>query len=349
MPHVSFYIPRSLRLDYFQKLALLWAGGFAVLAVILAYPLRQVFNGQWLLKQQVSWELFTPDPSSNAIFDGTLTIRFYAVSILVGVLLGYWLALSIARRHYVASTVIDRLLIGMVIFGLIGARLFFAAFNWELYYNNPSQIFLINEGGLAFFGMLSCALLYLVLYCRRFKFSFYEFADILCTPLLVGQIFGRFGNFFNYESYGGPTSVFWKMYIPDSVNFYDSLNQKFFHPTFLYEIIPNVLLLVYILWHYSDLTRKRSGLAFATYAIGYGAIRFFTEFFRIDALKIILPQSWQFEYANLSFDTLYASQIAALILIAIGLYIYSVRSKVIYLKKTMVELRTRKKRKVMFN
>ena len=348
MPALFRSLP-NFSLDYYQKLALAATLLFGSLAVLLWYPLRQVFAGNWILKQQFEIVLYENTRTTEALFNGTLTIRYYALALLTGILSGYALALHQARRHYVASTVIDRLLIGMVIFGLFGARLFFAAFNLDIYTQNPGLLLRIDQGGLAFFGMFLSALLYLLLYCRRYKFSFFEFTDILTLPLLLGQIFGRFGNFFNYEAYGGPTSVFWKMYVPDAVNFYESLNQKFFHPTFLYEIIPNTLLFLIILWSYGSLTKKRSGLVFALYLFGYGTIRFCTEFFRLDALRWSLPEAWRFDVFGLPFSDVRVSQLLALMLVGAGLYIYLVRRHVIYLKKTMVELKTSRRSKIIFN
>ncbi len=355
---------RYPQLSQHQKLSIIITIIFASLAVLLFYPLQQVFAGNWVLKQGFSITIFEPDPSTNSIFNGVVSIRFYALSILTGLIAGYSLALHLARKHFVAATVIDRLLIGMVIFGLIGARAFFVIFNLEAFdlqgqsdnalldllkFNFWEQAASIQQGGLSFFGMLLSCLAYLYMYCRRFKFSYYEFLDILTLPLLIGQVFGRFGNFFNYEAYGGPTSVFWKMFVPDNVNFYQSINQKFFHPTFLYEIIPNIILLIILMWHYDDLTKKRSGIVFAFYCFGYGTIRFFTEFFRIDALFVAIPDSWQFSISNITIDRILVSQLAALILIGVGMFLYSKRSKVIYLKKTMVELKTKKHQKSFFN
>lgn len=355
---------RIPKLNNHQRLTLIFGLLFVILAILLFYPMQQIFAGNWILKQGFSFQVFEPDPTVNSVFNGVVTIRFYALSILTGLISGYVLALHLARKHFVATTVIDRLLIGMVIFGLIGARLFFVLFNLDsfdlqgqsdntyldlLRFNFWEQVISVQQGGLSFFGMLISCTTYLFLYCKRFKFSYFEFLDILILPLLIGQIFGRFGNFFNYESYGGPTSVFWKMFVPDNVNFYESINQKFFHPTFLYEIIPNIFLFLLLMWHYDDLTKKRSGLVFAFYAIGYGTIRFFTEFFRIDALFVKLPEAYHLAISNITIDRLLVSQITALLLVGCGMYIYNTRIKIIYLKKTMVELKTKKRQRSFFN
>jgi phosphatidylglycerol:prolipoprotein diacylglycerol transferase len=326
-----------------------------VLSIALFVPMSNFFSGQWKVNQKV-------ELARNVILDfdsvgfggiatslgmerqlpiGTVSIRFYAITILLGVILGYLLTLYLSRTQYIAGTIIDRMIIGLIIFGLIGARLFFVAFNWEYYQEQPLTIATeIVSGGLALFGMLIFNLIYLWVYCSRFKFNFFEFADLISPGLVLGQVIGRFGNFFNYESYGPETSAYWKMFVPPGAPFYEGvdLNSRFFHPTFLYEIIPNFLLLVFLLYYYQKLTEKHSGLVFAIYAIGYGVIRYFVEFFRLDALKIPLPSYLQIKFSDIfTLQNLLASQMIALLLIIIGVVIWFTRSNVIYIKKSMKE------------
>ena len=271
---------------------------------------------------------------------GTISLRFYSLCILLGVILGYILALYLSKLSFVSGNVVDRLLIGMVVFGLIGARLFFVIFSWNIFKDKPLAIITeIGQGGMAISGSIIACTIYVWLYCKRYRFNFFEFGDFLAPALLIGQIFGRFGNFFNYEAYGGETSVWWKMYVPETANFYGEAGSKFFHPTFLYEIIPNTLLLIYLLWNYTDSTRKNSGLIFAKYAIGYGFIRFICEFFRLDSLKLFVPNWLQFRiWDYFRFEYLMPSQIFAVFLIIVGYVLWYKRHRVIYLKKDMTEL-----------
>jgi phosphatidylglycerol---prolipoprotein diacylglyceryl transferase len=271
---------------------------------------------------------------------GEVSVRFYSLCILLAVLCGYAMALYLSRQNFVASTVIDRLVVGLVIFGIVGARLFFVAFNWSDFADKPMAIITeISQGGLAIFGAIVACSLYIFLYCRRYKFNFYEFLDFMAPSVLIGQIIGRFGNFFNYEGYGPETSVFWKMYVPESASFYGDIGAKYFHPTFLYEIIPNFFLLIILLWSYRDLTQKNSGLVFARYAMGYGVIRFFTEFFRVDSLKIYLPSFLQIDIPGYPpFTYFMASQLMSIALFCVGYGQWHKRQKVIYTKKDMTEL-----------
>lgn len=323
--------------------------------IFLGVPISLVFNREWKLNQKVDiaqdvyidyQKLGISSITDRFGFDrevpiGNISIRFYAICILAGLLAGYFLALHLAKSQYIAGTIIDRLIIGLIIFGLLGARLFYVAFRWDFFSANPHTVFTeILKGGLAFFGMLLFGIIYLWLYCKRFKFNFFEFADLLSPAVLLGQVLGRWGNFFNYESYGPQTSVYWKMYVPPSANFTEDLNAEFFHPTFLYEIIPNFILLIFILWNYEKITEKRSGIIFSYYAMGYGIIRFITEFFRRDALKVFLPTYLRFEIGVFNFEYLLISQLSALILFIFGFYVWWKRRTVIYIKKNMSEFKT---------
>jgi len=345
--------PRTLSL-------LILVFGFS-LFLALFRPVSLVFSGDWKLNQKIDLAkqvvinfdrfglgflngVFGVEEGAGGLPIGTISIRFYTLLMVVAILSGYFLVSRLSKLHYIASTVIDRILLGFVIVGIVGARIFFVIFHWSEFQQNPQDILLeLSSGGMAFFGMLIAGLIYLWLYCSRFKFNFWEFADFLVPGVLLGQIIGRFGNFFNYESYGQETSVFWKMFIPETANYYTDINAKFFHPTFLYEIIPNFFLLFFLLFFYERLTTKRSGLVFAFYCIGYGLIRFWVEFFRLDALVINLPGFLQFPITPFlnSPSVILVSQFAALCLFIFGIWVFFSRNKILYLKKSMEEYEIR--------
>lgn len=347
-----------------KLLALIFLVSGLFLVGALLYPISQVFSGEWVLKQ--GFDLFSLKEVKlfgEAFPVGSVSIRFYSLCVLVGLISGFFLSIYLARRHKISASLIDRLFVGLVVFGLIGARVFYVLFNLEAFEQDWMSVLYITKGGLSIFGAVFTGIIYIWQYCKRYKFNFFEFADILAPGLLLGQIIGRFGNFFNYEGYGEPTNVFWKMFVPEPaiiVNNYDynNLYAEYFHPTFLYEIIPNFVLLLFLLWRYDKLTYKKSGIVFASYLVGYGAIRFFTEFFRLDALKIelITPLKFNtpefvvrfFEWIKMpeffiawieSFEAEYIriSQIAALLIIVIGYFVYRKRKKVIFFKKSMKE------------
>ena len=343
---------------------ILWIGVFALL-----YPwLSSVFRGDSILNQ----DLIRLNLNNITIFGAPIpfsdfSIRFYSVFMLLAFAAGYVLTLFLVRRTLLPETLVDRLLIGIVLFGLLGARAFYVLFNIPVFFGNVTDVgsffaalgrtFLIYEGGLAISGGIIGVVLYLIWYTRTHKFSLLEVTDLLAPGLLLGQIIGRWGNFFNYEAYGGPTSVYWKMYVPENaINankyLYAEDLAQFFHPTFLYEMIPNIILLSYILIRFKSLTARSAGLITAVYLIGYGLIRTFTEFFRLDALKIpfelalnvpksiasalgnVLPsgirEPFVYWLENFGINGILVSQIVALGMVVIGIYLYRKRSGVIY-------------------
>lgn len=338
-----------------NKLVLVLVALFLVLSATLFYPISEVFRGRILLKQEVVFVsnlvvdfealgllgITVPLGIEQQLIIGDIGVRYYSVFILTGVLVGYFVALWLAGRQGISGVVIDRLLIGLVFFGLVGARLFYVAFNWDLFSVNPFSIITeIGSGGLAIYGMIIACLVYLWLYTARFKFNTWEFLDILAIATLMGQIVGRWGNFFNYEAYGSETSVFWRMFVPDTANISGDLGARYFHPTFLYEILLNFILLLFLLSNYEKWTARRTGLVFAGYCIGYGIIRFFVEFFRLDALVLPVASFLQPSFGTLGYlENLYVSQIMSVLLILIGIWAYSKRRKILYIKSNLQDVR----------
>jgi phosphatidylglycerol:prolipoprotein diacylglycerol transferase len=308
----------------------------------------QVFGGNWILKQ--SFNLGTiPElillPEGNLPILGlvevrlpsaNIQIRFYSLLILIGTFVGYWLILKLSRSRYISSTVMDRAILGQMVVFVIGARAMYVFTHFDKYAPDPATILTgISEGGLSFFGGLLASFGYTYLYCKRFKFSFFEFVDIFIPAFLIVQICARIGNLFNYEAYGLATSVNWKLYIPETYRIYNNLNDKFFHPTFLYEGVTLWILLVLILWFYRKLTIRRTGLIMAIYLISYGLIRIFVEGLRIDATKIKVPDFLQFcvvSCGTFDFQYLLFGQVMGFLSIVFGLIIFSNRISKHYVK-----------------
>lgn len=320
-----------------------------VIISLITYPLGQIFSGEggWIVNQGVilftlpTWEL----PGLGTLSIGEVTIRFYALLMLSGILAGYFLALFLAQRVKLSGSVIDKIFFGCIVSALLGARLVYVLFNLDLFQDNWLDVINLTRGGLSIFGALLGGMGYLFFYARQHKFNLFELLDILAPSVLLGQVIGRWGNFFNYEAYGPATGLFWKMYVPESARLannytYENLNAEFFHPTFLYEIGPNFLLLLLILWFFDNLTDKRSGLVVAVYAVGYGAIRFFTEFFRLDALAIDLPAWLQFSpFGGVVFDRLLVSQLLALSLLIFGIFVLVKRRNILFLTHSRKEVK----------
>jgi phosphatidylglycerol:prolipoprotein diacylglycerol transferase len=217
---------------------------------------------------------------------GPIQVRWYGVLIGIGVLLGLWMAIREGKRHAIPSDFfMDLLLIGLPS-ALIGARLYYVAFHWDYYSQNIGSIFAIWEGGIAILGALIGALVGGAIFIRRKRYSFWKIADIAAPSLLIGQIVGRWGNFFNQEAYGSPVDQAFlqsKLMLPDWLVQQMYIEGQYHHPTFLYESIWNVLGLLLIL-----VLRRRSfvrrGEILLGYFIWYGFGRFFIEPLREDSL-----------------------------------------------------------------
>ena len=230
-----------------------------------------------------------PPFGPNLLELGPFVVRLYAVSILSGAMLGGWLGSYRARiRGHSPQIVWDWLIVGLVL-GIAGARIWYVASSWETYKNGP-LIDMINttKGGMAIHGAIVGAALTVVLMVWRTKANLLDWMDILAPGLSVGQAVGRWGNFFNHEAYGGPVSngLPWNLDIPADKRLPGTTQygpEVRFHPTFLYESLWNLgVLLVIVLaerrW------RLRKGDSFLIYGVLYSIGRFWIEALRVDKL-----------------------------------------------------------------
>jgi phosphatidylglycerol---prolipoprotein diacylglyceryl transferase len=216
------------------------------------------------------------------------------VLIVSGAILAAYLAARRARAHEIAEEhVWNQLLLGMVL-GIIGARLYYVAFEWGRYAGKPVlEIINPQGGGLAIHGAIIGALIAVLVYTRRHRLPLLPWLDICVPTLLVGQAIGRWGNFFNQEAYGRPTTLPWGLDIASEHRIppYDDLRQyppsTRFHPTFLYESLWNASALLLILWIERRFrTFLKPGDSALLYGVFYSVGRFFTEGLRTDSLCV---------------------------------------------------------------
>jgi len=173
------------------------------------------------------------------------------------------------------DTVLE-ILIGGIIFGIIGARVYFVLFKLDYYLANPSQIVKLRDGGLAIYGAIIGIVSFVLIYCKIKKIKFLDLADYLIPYLALGQCFGRWGNFFNVEAYGSETQNIFRMGIETSSGYNEV------HPVFLYESI--CTLTIFIVLSLVKRHRKFEGQVFCLYFILYGFVRMFLEGLRTDSL-----------------------------------------------------------------
>lgn len=226
------------------------------------------------------------------------SIAFYGIIIGIGMLLGITLAARDAEKRGIGEdTIYDFALLGIV-FGVIGARLYYVFFQWDNYRGNLLEILNLRAGGLAIYGGVIGGILSLMFYCKRKKQNFLNLADSLILGVLVGQILGRWGNFFNAEAFGRYTDSLFAMQLrrdivnPIMIN--SALLQHLVrvngvdyiqvHPTFLYESVWNLCLLLFLLWYRPK--KRFTGEMFFLYLGGYGLGRVWIEGLRTDSLLL---------------------------------------------------------------
>jgi prolipoprotein diacylglyceryl transferase len=229
------------------------------------------------------WEL--------SIFGWTLNIHMYALCILLGIILAIVItSRRLTKRGAEPGIVLD-IALWAVPLGIIGARIYHVLTHPNDYFAGQEwwRVFAIWEGGNAIFGSLIGGAVGVIIGCRLTGLRFWSFADALAPGLLVAQAVGRIGNWFNHELYGSPTDLPWGLEIEsDNVAYPVGLAAgTLFHPTFLYELIWNLVgaALIIVLERRVNL---RWGRAFAIYLIWYGAGRSFFESIRVDPSEMFL-------------------------------------------------------------
>jgi len=225
-----------------------------------------------------------PSPGQGVWHLGSLPVRAYALCILLGVVAAIWVGeRRWVRRGGLPGTVGD-IAIWAVPFGLIGARLYHVVTDPELYFasgKNPWAAFYIWEGGLGIWGAIAMGALGGSIACRRKGISFLAIADALAPGIALAQAIGRWGNYFNQELYGGPTTLPWALQIDPAHRPAATPGIGLYHPTFLYESIWDIGVAVLLVWA-GRRFGLRNGWLFALYVAAYTAGRAWIEALRVD-------------------------------------------------------------------
>lgn len=203
-----------------------------------------------------------------------MDIRWYGICVAAGVLIGTALSYYRAPNFGISrDNLIDVLLVAIPA-GIVGARLYYVIFNWQMYAGDFAKIINFREGGLAIHGGLILGIIAGACMCIHHRISLPNLLDLLAPGFAIGQAIGRWGNFFNSEAHGGPTDLPWAVIV----------NGQGVHPTFLYESLWCLLLFVFLMLMSRNI--KFSGQIFCLYAVLYSVERFFVEGLRTDSLMI---------------------------------------------------------------
>ena len=227
------------------------------------------------------------------------SIAYYGIVIVTGMMIAIWIAQREAKRTgQNPEQYLDLAMIGIAA-GILGARIYYVIFAWDYYKDDLLSMFNIRQGGLAIYGGIIGACIAVVIYSRKKKQNFSLLMDTASMSIVFGQIMGRWGNFFNREAFGDYTNNLFAMQLPVSAVRANEITQKMWdhvvtvngveyiqvHPTFLYESLWNVGVLLFLFWFRKR--KKFNGEVFLMYLIGYGLGRIWVEGLRTD--QLLLP------------------------------------------------------------
>ena len=244
---------------------------------------------------------FLKSPGSELLNIGPIYIRWYGFLISFALLFGLFLSKKLAKSRGINPEYINKLLPSLVFSSIVGARIYYVIFEYRLFSGNNffTSIYFLNlkiklpsflaiwEGGIAIHGALIGGFISLLIFCKSNKLHFKTILDLIMPSLILGQSIGRWGNFFNNEAFGIPTNYPWKLFIPIQFRPIDFIDSEFFHPTFLYESLWNLIVFIILIYIFNKQTKINSvkpGLISCIYLITYSFGRFWIEGLRTDPL-----------------------------------------------------------------
>ena len=218
---------------------------------------------------------------------GNIEIRWYSVFILIACVVAIFLSIMEAKKFHIGDDFMFNLAFWSIITGIIGARLYYVAFNFESYKNNLIDILYIWNGGLAIHGGVLAGGICVILYCKKYNKETLKIFDIVSPFLLLAQAIGRWGNFFNQEAHGMATSLqtLKGLHIPEFIINGMNIDGIYYHPTFFYEslwcLIGAIIIIIVRKQKYTKIGQQTC-LYFMWYSVG----RFFIEAMRTDSLML---------------------------------------------------------------
>lgn len=257
---------------------------------------------------------------------GPFTVYWYGIIIGFGIALGWFLATRETKKLNLEKDIFSDLLLWAIPISIISARIYYVLFKWDYYSKNPGEIIAIWEGGIAIHGALIGAIITAIVFAKRRGVSFWQLADIAAPSIILGQAIGRWGNFMNQEAHGTEVSRSFleNLYLPDIIVNQMYIDGTYYHPTFLYESIWNLVGFI-ILITLRKFQPKRGEL-FLSYVIWYSIGRFFVEGLRTDSLMLT--------------DSLRIAQVMSLSLIGTAIFLIWFRRRKGYAKYRYTESST---------
>ena len=234
----------------------------------------------------------------KTIMIGSFGIALYGILVASAMLLGITIAARIAKRTGQDPDLYWDAFVWIVISAIVGARIYYVLFMWDYYKDNPLQIFNLRGGGLAIYGGIILSVITIFIFCRVKKANPFLFLDTIGFGLVLGQVLGRWGNFFNREVFGQYTDSLFAMRLPVSMVRASDISESIsahmeagtnyiqVHPTFLYEGMWNLLVFALMVFWLKKKIKRFDGEIFLVYLAGYGIGRAIIEYIRTDQLYL---------------------------------------------------------------
>jgi len=264
--------------------------------------------------------LHTYSPQPVIFSFGPLKVHWYGLFIVLAIISSFFIVKQLIKNIKIKNKEKHfwNLTFYLIIFGLIGARIYHVISEFGYYRYHFFDIFKIWQGGFGIYGGVLAGIITIYFYSKKSKLSFLFVLDIFSLIVLFGEAFMRWGNYFNQEIFGRPTNLPWGIPINIENRPLQYLNFEYFHPTFLYQFIWNIFLFLVLLFLFVKFSKKNnplkySGLIFSFYLIFYNLGRFFIEFLRIDSPRL--------------FFGLHLNQIFAILFFIFGLLFVCLKNK----------------------
>lgn len=219
---------------------------------------------------------------------GNFHIYWYSVLIATGIIIGLYLLMKEASKQNISKDTIIDIAFYTIIWGIVGARIYYVIFNIKPYLSNPISILYVWEGGLAIYGCIIGGLITLTYQAKKKNISLGKLTDMIVPSLILAQAIGRWGNFFNQEAHGGIVTLEFlkKIHIPNFIIKGMYINGNYYHPTFFYESLWCLLGFILLVIIRRLLKNSKDGTLTFIYLIWYGIGRFFIEGLRTDSLYL---------------------------------------------------------------
>lgn len=233
--------------------------------------------------------LHTFHPEALLIAFGPITIYWYGLFIVLGTILALSINIRLAKRFGIDKDTILDLAFWLILFGILGARIYHVAWEWDYYSEDLSRIYKVWQGGLAIHGAIIAGVITIWKYAERHKQDFWLLTAIAIPGLALAQAIGRWGNYFNQELFGPPTDLPWGIPISLAHRPLEFISNDYFHPAFIYESLGSLIIfLIFIL----ILTKTKNSdfnfrITTISYLMSYALLRFTVEFWRVDTAPLL--------------------------------------------------------------